>query len=149
MGNVSWGQMTEEELWEWMMAGNYPPGFPDMDRLWLVPLERRAFATLTRDVIMVKWGDWDKPDKEFKVKKGTQVQVVMASRMGDVGITNSQKKGAGYRYRTTCIEGEWLVNPSDPKGETWPLKPEGLLKNIKPIEDHRAKQMGCKPWTNN
>lgn len=138
--------MTEEELWEWMMAGNYPPGYPDMDRLWLVPLERRAFATLARTVTMTKWRGHDKPEKRFKVKKGTLVQVVMASRMGDVGITNSQKKGAGYRYRTNCIEGEWLDHPDDLK--TWPLKPEGLLKNIKPIEDPRAKQMDCEPWTN-
>ena len=42
--------VTEENIWNWMMDGNYPPGYPDMDRPELESLNRRAHATLSQDV---------------------------------------------------------------------------------------------------
>ncbi len=46
--------MTELELWEWIMEGHYPKGWPEN------PSEdRRATAILTRDIIVKKWqGHW-------------------------------------------------------------------------------------------
>jgi len=124
-------KMTESELWEWMMDGNYPPGYPDMDRPELCKLHRRAFATLSRDVVMEKWrGHGAKPEYDVvKVPAGTKVNVVMASRMGDVGITDNLKAKNGYHRRTTCVESEFM-------GEIF--QPAGLLLDIEPIEDPRA-----------
>jgi len=121
--------MTETELWEWMMDGNYPPGH----MTHFVKLKRRAFAVLARDVIFNKWQGHDKKDKVETILAGTKVKVVMASRMGDVGITDNLKVDNGYHYRVNCIEGEWDVM-GDGK-ELIPLKPEGLLLNIEPVED--------------
>lgn len=126
--------MTETELWEWMMDGNYPPGYPDMDRPELVKLARRAFATLARDTVFAKWRGHDKPEKRVTIPAGTRVKVNMASRLGDVGITDDLGANTGYCYRVTCIEGEWDLG----NGKVIPLKPEGLLLNIEPIEDPRS-----------
>jgi hypothetical protein len=138
---------TEEKLWNWMMAGNYPPGWPDMDRKELVTLHRQAFATLSRDVqyqatvkrkVMIPaLRRKGKTEREITktIRKGTRVNVVMASRMGDVGITTDLEAEYGYVVRINCIEGEMDVFGN---GEcVVPIMPEGALIDIEPIEDPR------------
>jgi len=125
--------MTEEQLWNWMMEGNYPPGYPDFDRKELVALNRRAFATLSRDITMTKWQGHYKSKLTVKVAAGTRVKVVMASRLCDVGITDDLTAHNGYHYRVHCVESEWEVG-----GNTVPMHPEGLLLDIEPVEDPRA-----------
>ena len=65
--------------------------------------------------------------------KGTRIKVVMASRMGDVGITPNLDAHNGYVVRINCIDGEWDMF-GDGK-QIIPLKPEGVLVDIHPIED--------------
>ena len=121
--------MTETQLWEWMFAGKNPPGYPDIDQI--VPEERRAFATLSRDITVKKWRGHGKPEKKVTWKAGTRVKVVMVSRMGDVGITDDLRAENGYSYRVNCVEGEWDVM-GDGK-QVIPLQPENLLTNIERI----------------
>lgn len=133
--------MTETELWHWMMEGNYPPGYPDMDRLELVPLERRAFATLSADirytaevkrkVLTPRMRREGKTTKEITktLRKGTKVKVVMASRMGVVGITPDLEAHRGYHVRIPCIEADYVG---------YPIEPTGLLIDIEPVEDPRT-----------
>lgn len=99
LGACQGAVLTEQQLWEWMMGGNYPPGYPDANRPELVALERRAYAILSQNVRYAK----EVPRKVITrrmaregittreiwktIPKGTRVKVVMASRMGDVGIT--------------------------------------------------------------
>jgi len=132
--------MTETEVWEWMMEGNYPPGYPDMDQLDLVPLERRAIATLSADVpyteevkrkvITPAMRRKGKTTREIveTLRKGTKVKIVMASRMGVVGITPDLDATRGYCVRIPCIETDYVG---------YPIEPTGLLTNIEPIEDNR------------
>ena len=49
----------------------------------------------------------------------------MASRFGDVGITDDLNAEAGYHYRSYCVEGEC-------HGQT--THPAGLLTDIELIE---------------
>lgn len=161
--------MTETELWEWMMDGNYPPGYPDMDQPELCKLNRRAFATLSRDVQYketvtqkpqpvrkgfrqpsnnkTKANQWWKKGRrgpavgrEVEViktlEKGSRVNVVMASRMGDVGITPNLEAEHGYVVRINCIEDDWDMF-GDGK-QIIPLKPEGILVDIEAVEDSRT-----------
>jgi hypothetical protein len=136
--------MDEEQLWNWMMQGNYPPGYPDMDRPELTSLERRAVATLSQDVEylaeiprkvttprMRRDGELTRSVKKT-LKKGSKVKVVMASRMGDVGITPSLNAHFGYCVRIQCVEGSFAYD-----GEEIPLLPEKALIDITPIEDPR------------
>ena len=140
--------MTEEELWNWMMEGNYPPGYPDMERPELVALERRAFATIAKDVkyqaevkrkvlipALIRKGKTTRTITKT-LKEGTRVKVNMASRMGCVGITDYLDADYGYDVRINCIEGEWDMF-GDGK-QMIPLKPEGILIDIEPVEDSRT-----------
>jgi hypothetical protein len=159
--------VTEENLWNWMMDGNYPPGYPDMDRPELESLNRRAHATLSRDVQYVDTVTVTKkpattarkgfrqpansktranqrgrkrgkkmPEAEREVEvevvktmsKGSRVNVVMASRMGDVGITQDLEAEHGYVVRIDCVENEFMEQIR---------KPQGILIDIMPIEDPR------------
>jgi hypothetical protein len=156
---------TEEKLWNWMMTGNYPPGYPDMDRPELEHLHRRAHATLSQDVQYLaiikrkpaakpvrkgfrqpsnnktranqwwKRGNRQVSEREVEVEvtktlaKGTRVNVVMASRMGDVGITTNLEAEYGYVARLDCVENEFMGMIR---------KPQGILIDIKPIEDPRS-----------
>jgi hypothetical protein len=129
--------MTETELWEWMMDGKNPPGYPDIDHPEIVPLERKALATLSREIVMTKWQGHNKPEKKVKVPAGTRVKVVMVSRMGDVGITDNLKADTGYHYRVICLKGEFDVF-GDGK-QIVPTEPENLLLDIEPIEDPKVK----------
>jgi hypothetical protein len=110
--------MTETELWEKMMDGKNFGCF------------LQAFATLSRPIAMRKWrGHGMTPEfDEVHVPAGTKVRVVMASRLGDVGITDDLLATSGYHYRTTCIDGE-LNGPQGPVK----LEPAGLLENIEMI----------------
>jgi hypothetical protein len=159
--------VTEGNLWNWMMDGNYPPGYPDMDNLELVSLSRRAHATLSRDVQYVdtvtvtkkpattarkgfrqpsnsktkanqrgwKKGKRLEVEREVEVEvvktmsKGSRVNVVMASRMGDVGITQDLDAEHGYVVRIDCVENEFMDQIR---------KPQGILIDIMPIEDPRS-----------
>jgi len=51
------------------------------------------FATLSTD------GEYAAHCTKFGVKNGTRVRVVMASRFGDVGITNHLERPHGYEVR--------------------------------------------------
>jgi hypothetical protein len=146
-GKVS-TSVTEEQLWNWMMAGKYPPGYPDMDRPELETLHRRAYATLASDVqyeatvkrkVMIP-ALRRKGKTERKVTKtlhkGRRVNVVMASRMGDVGITGNLGAEYGYVVRVQCVESEMDVY-GDGRMMV-PLKPQGYLIDIEPIEDPRT-----------
>lgn len=53
----------------------------------------------------------------------------MASRLGDVGITDDLNATNGYHYRSTCVSGV-LNGPAGPIK----LEPAGLLENIEMIE---------------
>lgn len=107
--------MTEKELWEWMMDGNYPKGWPEVRRE-----HRAAIATLSKDIVMKKWQGHGENDLHVPMKKGDKVKVVMASRFGDVGITDDLSAENGYHYRTTC------VREDDKPGD-------GLLVDIQPV----------------
>jgi hypothetical protein len=114
--------MTETKLWEWMMEGNYPPNY---DKNY-VSLERRATAKLTKDVHTTRWQGHGKKEKKITLQAGSKVKVVMASRLGDVGITNIMNAHNGYIYRVQCVEAEMM-------GQV--IGPENLLTDISPIED--------------
>ena len=124
--------MTEEELWTWMMDGNYPPGYPGTPEKPIPKLHRTACATLARDTDVSKWQGHDKPKKHETWPAGKRVKVVMASRFGDVGITDDLKASRGYHCRIQCVEAEFPFG-----GETRLLKPENLLIDIEPIKDPR------------
>lgn len=104
--------ITQHQLWCWMWAGKYPPGFPSFERPELIPLERAATAVTARKI--------------GGIPKGRKVKVVMVSRFGDVGITTYLIVPSGYHERPVC-EGEHNNN---------------ALKDIKLIEDPRAAEMG-------
>ena len=115
--------MTETQLWEWMMDGNYPPGETD-------PFKREhrtATATLSRDIEVTKHDTLRRTEKKEIWKAGKRVKVVMASRFGDVGITDDLTAEYGYHYRTPCVE-DTLEGPMG----SFPIKPAGLLLDIKP-----------------
>lgn len=101
--------MSETELWETMMDGKTHGTFP-------FP---QAFATLTRDAVL---------EGKVVYPAGTRVRVVMASRFGDVGITDDLKATSGYHYRTTCIHGELNGAWGGIK-----LEPEQMLADIELI----------------
>ncbi len=87
--------MNQHELWQWMMDGNYPETYPDGIE------HRTAIATLARPVELKKWqGHGAKPEfKSVHLPSGTKVKVVMASRFGDVGITDNLNAENGYDAR--------------------------------------------------
>jgi hypothetical protein len=171
--------ITEGQLWAWMMDGNYPPNYPDMDNLELESLNRRAYATLSRDVQYMetvtaikratnvarkgfrqpsnnktKATQWRKrgnrqavAERETEVEvvktlaQGSRVKVVMASRMGDVGLTPHLDADRGYCVRVDCVENEFM---------DLVRKPQGILIDIEAIEDPRENKVkvafpeGCK-----
>lgn len=100
--------MTEQELWETMMDGKAAG-------TWPYP---QAFATLTDNATL---------KGNIIYKRGTRVRVVMASRLGDVGITDDLKATSGYHYRTTCISGEFAGHK---------MEPAGMLTDIELIWGH-------------
>ncbi len=101
--------MTESELWEWMMKGNYPNGgFQFFEH-------RTATAVLKRDI---KFNDGT------MCPAGTKVKIIMASRFGDVGLTDDLTVENGYKYRTQAIHG-------GPVGHENP--PADLLEQIYPF----------------
>src|SRR4051812_37168314 len=101
--------MTESELWNWMMDGNYPKGWPN------VPREHRtATAVLTKEISVKKWHGHRKPETTEVWSAGKKVKVVMASRFGDVGITDDLSAENGYHYRTPCDEPAGLLTDIQP-----------------------------------
>jgi hypothetical protein len=122
-----------------MMDGNYPPimgelGMWEAHQQGIIKLRRRALATLAWDVTFRRWQGHDaKPEfLEDIVPAGTRVNVVMASRMGDVGITDDLEAEHGYHYRVTCVENTMFDKV---------FKPKGLLTNIEPMEDARTNKV--------
>lgn len=113
--------MTETECWNRMMDSKATMAFP----------YAQAFATLSRPIVMKKWrGHGQTPEfDDVPLPTGTKVRVVMASRLGNVGITDDLNATNGYHYRSTCVSG--VLN-----GPTGPIKlePAGLLENIEMIE---------------
>lgn len=120
--------ITKRELWDWMMAGNYPPDYPDMDRVWLRPLQRRAYATLKIDD--------SKSELHPKFRNGMRVKVVMASRLGDVGITDDLTRINGYTNRVMCS----VEMSEDDKARF------GDLTDIELIEDKSHERMRVKSF---
>lgn len=96
-------RVDETGLWEAMMAEK---------------LVVQGMATLTRDVVMRKWqGHCVDPEfVDVPVRAGTRVRVVMASRFGDVGITDDLEAKSGYHYRTNCVVGELAGKRVEPAG---------------------------------
>jgi len=96
---VSSSISSQKELWETLMrAKNTGP-----------PLEARhltAHATLAKPVVLQKWqGHEASPEFiEVPLEPGTKVNVVMASRFGDVGITDDLELLNGYDLRIPCVE---------------------------------------------
>lgn len=84
--------MNEAELWDWMMEGKSKSE------------DRRATAILTREITVRKWQGHFDPEKVETWPAGKKVKVVMASRFGDVGITDDLDAIFGYCYRTTCLD---------------------------------------------
>ena len=138
--------VNETQLHSWMMDGNYPPHYSDSEHpAFCKKLDRRAPATLSRDVeyraeekrkvITPRMRRQGKTHREVTktLRKGSRVKVVMASRMGDVGITPNLDAHNGYVVRINCVDGEWDMF-GDGK-QVIPLKPEGVLVDIHPIED--------------
>ncbi len=110
-------EITEEKLWVWMRIGQYPPLIDELGtyaahKQGVYGLARRAHATLSCD-----YG---------KLKRGTRVNVVMASRLGDVGITTDLNASRGYSERVICVESEFCGVKREPTG---------VLIDIVPIED--------------
>lgn len=107
--------MTETQLWEWMMDGKARGEFPN------------ALATISKPITLRKWmGHFAEPEfSEVPLEAGTRVRVVMASRFGDVGITDDLEAVTGYHYRSPCVEGE--VHGGK-------IKPAGLLVDIEKVE---------------
>lgn len=104
--------MTQAELWETM--------YEACSRL---PLEEReylkAHATLARPVVLRRWNGHD-ADPEFTdvpLEAGTRVNVVMASRFGDVGITDNLEAENGYSLRIQCVSGGVEGFPLEPDEE--------------------------------
>jgi hypothetical protein len=137
--------MNEEELWKWMMEGNYPPTYDELH----ITLHRRALATLSQDITykatvdrkvmlpyMKRKGRKTTREVDKILTKGTRVNVVMASRMGDVGITPNLDAEHGYCTRIICIEGEWDMFGDGKR--IIQLQPEGVLVDIELIEDPRS-----------
>lgn len=175
MANDTNISITEGQLWAWMMDGNYPPSYPDMEQPGLGKLHRRATATLSRDIsyldrvpaqVAPQKTTTPAPRKGFRqppnnktratkpqrrmqvltsnfptqgeeteieitrtIKAGTRVNVVMASRMGDVGITTNLEVERGYDVRITCVPNMFMEHER---------LPQNLLIDIEPIEDPRC-----------
>ena len=96
--------MTLTELWEWMMEGNYPEGWPEVPSV-----ERKAFAILTTDLHVKRCRGHGIPEESVVLKKGQRVKIVMASRFGDVGITDDLTAENGYIHRIP-IDSDVLVD---------------------------------------
>ncbi len=108
--------MTETELWCAMMQGRRS-----------TPLYPQAFAMLTKPIVMRKWQGHRKTPEwlEMPLPAGALVRVVMASRFGDVGITDNLSAESGYHYRSNAVAGEVHGNH---------VEPAGLLTDIRLIE---------------
>jgi hypothetical protein len=76
---------------------------PAIDKTLPEAQEPALFATLREDKEgSVYLGTWSKgnPDMQpVKMKAGSRIRVVMASRFGDVGITHNLKAAKGYCTR--------------------------------------------------
>jgi hypothetical protein len=101
--------MNEQQLWEWIMDGGYPSSSNNIE-------QRRATAVLKRTITVKKWQGHGKEDIVETWPAGKKVKVVMASRFGDVGITDDLNANNGYHYRTQCVD-----------------KPNDLLTEITPV----------------
>lgn len=100
--------MTQQELWERMFSDK---------RL-------RAFATLKHDVVLSKWnGHGANPEfTDVPMSRGSRVRVVMASRFGDVGITDDLTAIHGYHLRVQCVGYESKM--------CGPITPDDTLEDI-------------------
>lgn len=111
--------MNVTELWEWMMKGNYPDDFK-------APREHRtATAILKRKVKTTKPCPHDKGEITVTWPEGMKVKAVMASRFGDIGLTDDLTAEYGYYYRFPAVDGEV-------HGEE--VKADDLLDSITPCE---------------
>ena len=101
--------MNQEQLWEHLFDlkcknSDYP----------------RALATLSKDIPVYESNNDEDEDEDggMKVgrviKAGTRVNVVMASRFGDLGITDDLKAEQGYDARVQSVEGEFMGHQIEP-----------------------------------
>ena len=111
--------MTETELWNWMMDGNYPKGGIAFYE------HRTANAVLKREVIVKKRTSLHDESTEYDVvwPAGLKVKVIMASRFGDVGLTDNLQSEYGYFYRTQAAVSGEIFGPADLLAEITPLEP--------------------------
>ncbi|MBD3262038.1 MAG: hypothetical protein GF334_10310 [Candidatus Altiarchaeales archaeon] len=107
--------MNMEELWNLMMDRNHFTN-PEPDI--------RAYATLAEPVTLRRWGGHGKEDLVETLPAGTRINVVMASRFGDVGISDNLSAENGYGARIQCTD---LLNDDD---SIWVPAQEGLLIDI-------------------
>ncbi len=92
--------MTPHKLWEKMMDGMHV-SYEEMQRgrksvYW------QAFAKLKEDVTFRGLKG------TYTVREGTEVRVVMASRFGDLGITDDLTADRGYKARVP-VENDVLM----------------------------------------
>jgi hypothetical protein len=121
-----------------------------MKKLWLLMMGRnhfsnpepdiRAFATLTGAVTLYHWnGGGKNPEfREEVLPPGTRINVVMASRFGDVGITNNMGAVQGYEARIQCVDA------LDEYGAISIPAQEGLLIDIETREENYEDVIGEK-----
>ena len=81
--------MTQAELWEAIFQALHTEQIEDRQFL-------RAHATLTEPLVL---------REGTTLAAGTRVAVVMASRFGDVGITDDLDAEHGYSRRIQCVPG--------------------------------------------
>jgi hypothetical protein len=97
--------MNETELWNWIMDGKS------------LYERRTATATLTKDLYCPAFECF----QEINWPKGTKVKITMASRFGDVGLSDDLT-ATSYKVRVQCGV------PHD--AAVVLLPPEGYLENI-------------------
>jgi hypothetical protein len=96
-------KMDQQELWCTMMDALNGP-LENQRAL-------RAHATLTQPVVLQKWNGQGQEDTLVPLKAGTRVNVVMASRFGDVGITDDLHAEGGYDFRIQCVVNDGERSP--------------------------------------
>jgi hypothetical protein len=80
---------------------------PDLHaHVWTDPVPQ-LYATLTRDIaVTVPAPDWmkDRPARTISLPAGSRIRVTMASRFGDVGISDNLGSPDGYLTRLPLSE---------------------------------------------
>ena len=102
-----WPDEYMQGLWGMMMDGQRPLTLAEM-KSGMRKRYFQAFATLTRDVVATVWHGHDaEPQSTTRlILARTRVRIVMASRFGDVGITDDLEAPGGYCARVMVVDDE-------------------------------------------